>query len=551
MSKKTFVFTRQLPPEAEDIPGVWKNKKGSGYRVPWNAHGVLGMEGEPASGVSDEVLLEALRCPKLVPGMDTFVKEHQKDMIRKMLALPASHGWAPPGAGKTLTALVVLANTSSPRLVITKAAARGTWAREVETYTTMKPVLLLGQGGKLPEIEDEGTEQTASNIVYITAWETLKFWKKALCLLQPRVAVWDEIHWLRRPRHTKAIVESDGSVRFEGLGNTLDAARGIAQGCGRSIGLTATPIPGRVRDLWTQLDIIEPWQWGGFHEFGMRYCGGEHNGYGYQYNGITNAEELRGRLRYVKVRVKREEVTKHLPPKRREIIRLDVSEQNKPAAMKREIKAAAKSGDQESFFEAMLMEAASRKHAYLLDRVTDCLRAGQKVVVFTGRRLDCERLGEKFEKFCLARIPSAEVWWAHGGSDSFERDRIREEYMACEGAALLVGTGDAWGESIDLQDTDLALISMLPWTPDKVIQWEGRFSRLGQKRPVLVSYIIARSTADEHVADLLLNKLPHVGEVAEDAAAIEIEQALGGVDTSESSLSSLLSRVSSMPEANL
>ena len=547
MNKKTFVFARQLPPGSEGIPGVWKNKKGSGYRVPWNAHGVLGLDGEPANGVSQELLLEALSSPLLVPGLETFVKQHQKEMISKMLALPGSHGWAPPGAGKTLTALVVLANTSSPRLVVTKAAARGTWVREIERYTNLTPVLLLGQGGVLPE-RDEDEERTGSNLVYVTAWETLRYWKKTLCLLSPRITVWDEIHWLRRPKHTKAIVEEDGSIRFEGLGNTLDAARAIAQVSDRGIGLTATPIPGRVRDLWTQLDIIEPWQWGGFHEFGMRYCGGEHNGYGYQYNGLTNGEELRDRLRYVKHRVKREQVTQHLPPKRREIIRLEVSEQNKPAAMKRQIRESAKSGDRDSFFEAMLMEAASRKHRYLIDRVSDCLRAGQKVVVFTGRRRDCEDLGDKFQKYCLARIPSAQVWWAHGGTDGFERDDIREAYMGCAGPALLIGTGDAWGESIDLQDTDLAIIAMLPWTPDKVIQWEGRFARLGQTRPVLISYIIARATADEHVADLLLEKLPHVGEVAEDNAAAEIEEALGGVDTSEAALDELLTRVSSIPE---
>ena len=99
---------------------------------------------------------------------------------------------------------------------------------------------------------------------------------------------------------------------------------------------------------------------------------------------------------------------------------------------------------------------------------------------------------------------------------------------------------------MDLQDTDLALITMLPWTPDKIIQWEGRFSRLGQKRPVLVSYVVARNTADEHVSDLLLEKLPHVGEIAEDAAADEIEGVLGGVDESSEGMASLLARVAQL-----
>lgn len=192
------------------------------------------------------------------------------------------------------------------------------------------------------------------------------------------------------------------------------------------------------------------------------------------------------------------------------------------------------------------MEAASRKHAYIEDRVLTSLQAGQKVVVFTGRRLDCERLADKLQRFLTMRVPRAEVWWAHGGTEPSDRDKIRHKYMASPGPALLIGTGDAWGESIDLQDTDLALITMLPWTPDKIIQWEGRFSRLGQKRPVLISYVVARATADEHITDLLLDKLPHVGEIAEDEAALEIENALGGVETGAEAQKELLSRVSAM-----
>ena len=534
---KNFTFTRSIALSALDIPGVWKNKSSEGFRIPYNAHTTLGMDLRAPPLVPNAIVREALTCPNLIPGLDTYVKPHQWMMIRKMLAIPGSHGWAPPGAGKTLTALVVMANTSGPRLVVTKAAARGTWVEQTRRYTKLEPVLLLGQNPQLPEFPK-------NDVIYITAWETLRYWADVLTQMRLRITTWDEIHWLRRPKHCKATVQKDGSVRFAGLGNTLDAARRIGQNTDRSIGLTATPIPGRVRDLWTQLDIVEPFQWGSFHDFGCRYCGGQHTGYGYEYNGLTNANELRDRLAYVKVKVAREDVNQHLPPKRREIIRLGIKEQNKPAAMKRLIKQAAKSGDTESYFETLMMEAASRKHGYIQDRVVDCLRAGQKVVVFTGRRLDCEALGKKLEKFCTARIPNAQVWWAHGGTDSFERDSIRHEYMASPGPTLLVGTGDAWGESIDLHDTDLALIAMLPWTPAKVIQWEGRFARLGQQRPVLVSYIIARATADEHVADLLLDKLPHVGEIAEDGAALEIEGALAGIDTGPGAQAALLARVS-------
>jgi len=544
MENRPFVFCRSVPEGAEDIPGIWENKNGT-YRVPLNAHSVLGWESPIPKEVNDEVVSAFLASPLLLDNLNGFAKEHQRRMLRKAFAVPGSHGWAPPGAGKTLVGLVYALGVApmGVKLIVTKAAARGTWAEQCERYTVLEPELLTGQTART--IPRDPTK------LYITAWETIKYWAEAIVKVRPAVAVWDEIHWLRRPKHTKATVMPDGSVRFDGLGNSLDSARKIAAVTERRLALTATPVPGRVRDLWTQLDIIEPWQWGSFHQFGLRYCAGQHNGYGYEYLGKSNVEELGTRLREIKVRVSRDEVNKHLPKKRREVVRLEVSEQDKPAAMKRELARAKKNlkggGEEarESYFEALLMEAASRKHSYVQERVLTALKCRQKVTVFSGRRIDCERLATKLKKI-TDTIPGCGMWWAHGGTDPSERDKIRHTYMDHPGPCLLVGTGDAWGESVDLQDTDLALIAMLPWTPDKVIQWEGRFSRLGQKRAVLVSYVIARTTADEDVADTLLDKLPHVGEIAEDGAAEEIENALGGVDNSEGAAERLLQRVAQL-----
>jgi len=82
--------------------------------------------------------------------------------------------------------------------------------------------------------------------------------------------------------------------------------------------------------------------------------------------------------------------------------------------------------------------------------------------------------------------------------------------MRSEGPSVLIGTGDAWGEGLNLQDTDLMILAMLPYTPRQIIQWEGRVARLGQKRPVLIRYPICEGTIDERVCAILLGKLPAV-----------------------------------------
>jgi SWI/SNF-related matrix-associated actin-dependent regulator 1 of chromatin subfamily A len=278
--------------------------------------------------------------------------------------------------------------------------------------------------------------------------------------------------------------------------------------------------------LWAQLDLVEPWQWGSFHQFGERYCAGYKDDYGWKYDGISNEIELLERLDWSRYKTDQQAIAETLPAKRRQVVYLSRDEQNNPSGFANAIKAAKFQKDM--LFEVMLAEAASRKRDYVLERVMTALKSGQKVVVFTGRRKDCDILGDKVKRQVKSAKLNVPVFCAHGGTSSEERDTIRHKYMTVEGAACLVGTGDAWGESVNLQDTDLALFVMLPWTPRSIAQWEGRFARLGQKRPVLISYIIAEGTIDEHVADVLLDKLPAVGKIAEDTEIDKVEAAFEG-----------------------
>ena len=79
-------------------------------------------------------------------------------------------------------------------------------------------------------------------------------------------------------------------------------------------------------------------------------------------------------------------------------------------------------------------------------------------------------------------------------------------------------------------DTDAALFVMLPYDPGQLRQWEGRFTRRGQVRPVVIYYVIAEGTVDEHVAGILIDKLPAVATVAKDGELAEAGDVLAGFD---------------------
>jgi len=80
---------------------------------------------------------------------------------------------------------------------------------------------------------------------------------------------------------------------------------------------------------------------------------------------------------------------------------------------------------------------------------------------------------------------------------------------------------------------DPAFFVMLPYTPGQLRQWEGRFHRASTKKPVIIYYVIAEGTIDEHVADILITKLPAVEAIAKDTELGEASDVLAGFDPNE------------------
>jgi hypothetical protein len=85
---------------------------------------------------------------------------------------------------------------------------------------------------------------------------------------------------------------------------------------------------------------------------------------------------------------------------------------------------------------------------------------------------------------------------------------------------------------------------MLPWTGGDLHQWEQRFARLGQKRPVLISYVICEGSVDEQIADRLIAKVADMGAITGDDETINARDALGGTDDRDALAASILARLS-------
>jgi SNF2 family DNA or RNA helicase len=315
-------------------------------------------------------------------------------------------------------------------------------------------------------------------------------------------------------------------VKFSLNENIAAAAWRLSKIAGRRLGTSATPVRDRVRNFWAQLDLLHPYAWGKYWDWAVRYTGAHERTFGgMDDTGAMNLEELARRVAVVSHRCTHAEANAGLPPKRRSVVYLPIVEQVR-SGMTAEVRAAAKSGDPTALREVLMLEACARKRPWLLGQIDRKLEDGQKIVVFTGRRKDCDELLEK----CRTKWKDLPVVGGHGGHSAEEREAMRVRYMEARGPALLIGTTDAWGEGLNLQDTDALYCGLLPYTPGAIVQLEGRVSRLGQKRPVEIVYPVCEGTIDERIAGILLTKLPALEKVISQDEVKSFARELSGVD---------------------
>lgn len=471
---------------------------------------------------------------------------------REAVAFTAVRGggnlWMPPGSGKTICAILFALLKPGPVLIVTKADARETQRRELVRCTECTPYVIKPAGKKRVSDEwhslrgyfDDAREQGFRPVV-IVGWEQLLHWTDTL-LKYPFVSVvWDEIHKAKNSKREKWVLDEEGIPRARPLGNIVDCAYQIAEAVPRRVATTATPIRNRLQDIWMQLSLTEPGAWGRtVTKFGFRYCDAKpgYNG-SLDMTGTSNIPELKWRLSWATLNIPHSVTHAQMPPKRRMVLHVPAARLQKAIARSRdELRAERLAEKKNKRFgrERKLMDAASMKRGFVKDLVLEHTATGKgKLIVFTGRRRDAENLASEFERRCKG----VDVIMGHGGHSVTERQQMQDRYMEHPGPVVLVGTVQAWGESRNLQDTDVMVVAMLPDTPGEVDQLEGRGHRLGMNRPVLVIYPIAQGTYDETVATNLLSKLKAVEDVAKGGSIKGLSDSMRGLDRREEIMAEL------------
>ena len=379
-----------------EIPGV--RLSGSTFVVPENVadivretligSGVVFNEGQPKPRPR---MTAAASKQWLKPWVPAFTTSYQRNGVLWALnsAQRSGHMWWPAGSGKTLGSIVWALSLPGVTVAVVKASIRKQWAHEVEIYTSAPVIELEGQ-------TPEPISVPAGLPVFLAiSYEVLPFWIDAIEKLHVTNVIYDEIHSVKNWKRFDAVLKPHGDgteVSFNLKDNQAAAAYRLSRLARHRLSTTRTPLADRPRDLWAQLDLIHPWEFGPFYGprdlkrgFAWRYCAAAESPYGgIDTRGSSNAEELRRRIAHVTHTIPYSVTHRDLPPKRRHVTYIPVKDQIRAVGMANEIKKAMKgvsSGAEgrARLREVLVLEAAARKRPMVIERTLEAIASHREV----------------------------------------------------------------------------------------------------------------------------------------------------------------------------
>lgn len=398
------------------------------------------------------------------------------------------------GLGKTVQALawLQLHPEKRPAIIVVPASLKFNWARETEIWLSNPEVEILS--GTSPY-------KTTGKILIIN-YDILPNWVDMFRKRKPKVLIVDECHFFK----------SNSAKRTK-------AVKLLAKGIPHIIALSGTPIINRPIEIYNALKIINPDLFPNFFHFTQRYCKARHNGFGWDYSGSSNAEELHEKLiGSVMIRRLKKDVLPDLPDKARSFVPIQLynrqeyraAEDNFIAFVRKEkgAEAAARASNAQALaeIEGLKQLAVKGKLPDTIEWIENFLESGEKLVVFATHKFVIDVLMERFSYIDKTRKLTDRVVKIDGSVSNFDRQKNVDTFQNNPDCRLFIGNIQAAGVGITLTAASNVAFLELPWTPGALSQAEDRCHRIGTKYPVNVYLLLAKGTIEEKIATLLDKK---------------------------------------------
>ena len=407
-----------------------------------------------------------------------------------------------PGLGKTIEALSFcsLHEKARPILVVTQASIKRNWYREVEKWLPESNIQIINQG---KDTLDPDSDVVIVN--YDLIWrENIE---KQLLKANFKVVIFDEVTYLKEKsaKRTKSANKIGRKAEF-------------------NIGLSGTPILNRPIEFFTFLNMISPKQFPSQFKFGMRYCNGYHNGFGYTFKGASRTDELRQIIHPLMIRRRKDEVLTELPDKRRRDIFIDMpgsyyqdymAAENNLVSTLQSLSPDKKvvSNEYEENRMWLLSKLNYLRHLVGLAKaeaaeeiIQSFVDAKEKLVVF-GHHHDVLDLMDKY--LDKRKIIHSKV---DGRTPTQDRQEQIDNFQNDPDCMVFLAS-TAMGMGVTLTAASNALFVERQWTPGIEEQMEDRIHRIGQDKGVLIHYMQVENSIDEKMSKLVEYKRSVLNEI--------------------------------------
>lgn len=405
------------------------------------------------------------------------------------------------GLGKTIQAIGLM-NCIRPKytLIVCPATLKRNWYNEIRAWGTAPWSIAIAEGKTFPE----------ANIVIVN-YDILARHKNLIHGRKWDLLILDEAQYIknRKAQRTQLVC---GSRHIP----VIRAARKLA--------LTGTPFLNRPIEIFNSLKLLDPNNYPTIFDFAKRYCDAKMTGFGWDFSGHSNLEELQKKLRStVMIRRLKADVLKDLPAKRRQVIELDPdTEGRKVLRMEskfaldmdyavpqidgtldedafRKVVRFMRGGSPGAFEEMSTIRRlnAVAKIPAVIEHLEDAIESSGKVVCFAHHKEVIAALYNHFGECAVVVAGDTPMKTRQVNVESFQKD------PKCK---LFIGNLIAAGTGITLTAASHVVFAELSWVPGEVSQAEDRCHRIGQKESVLIQHLVLAGSIDAVMAKTIVAK---------------------------------------------
>ena len=394
------------------------------------------------------------------------------------------------GCGKTFISALVGMSIPEKKLVICPETLRLNWKRELEQADKGADISVVYSKDKAPRF---GADWTIMGYKTAVKFAGLIMDAHFDCMFV------DEAHKCKA-------VNNYGKPSSQQAQTVMT----LAQNMKYTYLLTGTPMPTRNKDLFNELVMlgeINDKQKYAFHKFGVKFCNGHSNGFGWDYGGSSNTEELHDILQRYMTRRLKTEVLPNLTKQRIPIVIEAPLSKDYRDVEKRLHKM--EKGDT-----YMALAMTGRRHLSkckadsAIEFAESLLEDGQPVVLVAEFNETLDKMMEYFgDAACCIR----------GGMTDTAKQKAIDEFQSGEKQVCCINLIAA-GVGITLTKAHNMVICDFDWTPANMTQVEDRICRTGQKEPCNIFYIChEKAILDDIFMEMITDKSANIDKVVDNA----------------------------------